>query len=77
MLAAAETAAASDIGCKRRRSPAMAEEKPGGEAAEESRWGVAGEEGCTAGEEGCNAEEEGWTAGAAEEEDVCGGCSIE
>ena len=70
MLAAAETAVASNMGCKRRRSPAMAEEKPGGEAAEESRWGVAGEEGCTAGEEGC-------TAGVVEEEDVCGGCSIE
>jgi hypothetical protein len=42
---------------------AMAEEKPGGEAAEESRGGAVGEE--------------GWTAGAAEEEDVCGGCSIE
>ena len=63
MLAAAETAVASNMGCKRRRSPAMAEEKPGGEAAEESRWGVAGEEGCT--------------AGVVEEEDVCGGCSIE
>ena len=37
MLAAAETAVASNMGCKRRRSPAMAEEKPGGEAAEESR----------------------------------------
>jgi len=37
MLAAAETTTASDMGCKRRRSPAMAEEKPGGEAAEESR----------------------------------------
>jgi len=70
MLAAAETAAASDMGCKRRRSPAMAEEKPGGEVAEESRWGVAGEEGCTA-------KKEGWTAGAAKEEDVWGGCSIE
>jgi len=70
MLAAAETTAASDMGCKRRRSPAMAEEKPGCEAAEESRGGAAGEEGCTA-------REEGWTAGAAEEEDVCGGCSIE
>jgi len=70
MLAAAETTAASDVGCKRRRSPAMAEEKPGGEAAEESRGGAAREEGCTVGEEGC-------TAGAAEEEDVCGGCSIE
>jgi len=63
MFAAAETTAASDVGCKRRRSPAMAEEKPGGEAAEESRGGAAGEE--------------GWTVGAAEEEDVCGGCSIE
>jgi hypothetical protein len=48
----------------------MAEEKPGGEAVEESRGDIAGEEGCTAGEEG-------WTAGTAVEEDVCGGCSIE
>jgi hypothetical protein len=48
----------------------MAEEKPGGEVAEESRGGAAGEEGCTAGEEG-------WTAGATAEEDVCGGYSIE
>jgi len=70
MLAAAETAAASDVGCKRRCSPAMAEEKPSGEVAEESRGGAAGEEGCTAGEEG-------WTAGATVEEDVCGGYSIE
>ena len=70
MLAAAETTTASNMGCKRRRSPAMAEEKPGCEAAKESRGGAAGEEGCTA-------EEEGWTAGAVEEEDVCGGCSIE
>jgi hypothetical protein len=48
----------------------MAEEKPGGEATEESRGGAAGEEGCTA-------REEGWTAGAAAEEDVCDSCSIE
>jgi hypothetical protein len=41
MLAAAETTAASDMGCKRRRSPAMAEEKLGCEAAEESRGGAA------------------------------------
>jgi len=33
MLAAVETVAASDMGCKRRCSPAIAEEKPGGEAA--------------------------------------------
>jgi len=39
MLVAAETIAASDMGCKRRRSPAMAEEKPGGEAAEEALQG--------------------------------------
>ena len=39
MLVAAETTAASDMGCKRRRSPAMAEEKPGGEAAEEALQG--------------------------------------
>jgi hypothetical protein len=70
MLAAAETAAASDVGCKRRCSQAMAEKKPGGEAVEESRGGAVGEEGCTVGEEG-------WTAGTAVEEDVCGGCSIE
>jgi hypothetical protein len=70
MLVAAETTAASNVGCKRRCSPAITEEKPGDEAAEESRGGTAVEEGCTAGEEG-------WTAGAAAEEDVCGGCSIE
>ena len=68
MLAAVE---AADVGCKRRRSPAMAEENPGGDAAEESIGGAARKEGCTAGEE------ESWTAGAAEFEDVCGGCSIE
>ena len=68
MLAAAE---AADVGCKRRRSPAMAEENPGGDAAEESTGGAARKEGCTVGEE------ESWTAGAAEFEDVCGGCSIE
>ena len=48
----------------------MAEEKPGGEAAKESRGATAGEEVCIAGEE-C------WTTGAAEEEDVFGGCSID
>jgi len=52
MLAAAETTTASNMGCKRRRSPAMTEEKPGCEAAKESRGGAAGEEGCTAEEEG-------------------------
>ena len=62
---------AADMGCKRRRSPAMAEENPGGDAVEENRGGAAREEGCTA------REEESWTAGAAEFEDVCGGCSIE
>ena len=70
MLAATETTAALDVGCKKRCSPAMTEEKPGGEATEESRGGAAGEEGCTA-------REEGWTAGAAAEEDVCDNCSIE
>jgi hypothetical protein len=49
----------------------MAEENPGGDAAEESTGGAARKEGCTVGEE------ESWTAGAAEFEDVCGGCSIE
>ena len=68
MLAAVE---AADVGCKRRCSPTMAEENPGGDAAEESRGGAAREEGCTV------REEESWTAGAAEFEDVCGGCSIE
>jgi len=68
MLAAVE---AADVGCKRRRSPAMAEENPGSDAAKESRGGAARKEGCTAGEE------KSWTAGAAEFEDVCGGCSIE
>ena len=67
MLAAVE---AADVGCKRRRSPAMAEENPGGDTVEENRGGAAREEGCTA------REEESWTAGAAEFEDVCGGCSI-
>ena len=38
MLAAVE---AADVGCKRRRSPAMAEENPGGDAAEESTGGAA------------------------------------
>jgi hypothetical protein len=36
MLAVAETAVASDMDCKKRCSPAMAEEKPGGEAAEDA-----------------------------------------
>jgi hypothetical protein len=36
MLAVAETTAASDMDCKKRFSPAMAEEKPGGEAAEDA-----------------------------------------
>jgi len=71
MLAAVEAAKATDMGCKRRRSPAMAKENPGGDAAEESIGGAARKEGCTA------REEESWTAGAAEFEDVCGGCSIE
>jgi len=71
MLATVEAAEAADMGCKRRRSPAMAEENPGGDAAEESIGGAARKEGCTAGEE------ESWTAGATEFEDVCGGCSIE
>jgi hypothetical protein len=71
MLAAVEAAEAADVGYKRRRSPAMAEENPGGDAAEESTGGAARKEGCTAGEE------ESWTTGAAEFEDVCGGCSIE
>ena len=60
MLAAVEAAEATDVGCKRRRSPAMAEENPGGDAAEESTGGAARKEGCTVGEE------ESWTAGAAE-----------
>ena len=68
MLAVVE---AADVGCKRRRSSAMVEENPGGDAAEESRGGAAREEGCTVGEE------ESWTVGAAEFKDVCGGCSIE
>jgi len=68
MLAAVE---AADVGCKRRRSPAMVEENPGSDAAEESTGGAARKEGCTAGEE------ESWTAGATEFEDVCDGCSIE
>jgi len=36
MLAAAETTVASDMDCKKRCSPTMAEEKPGGEAAEDA-----------------------------------------
>jgi len=68
MLAAVE---AADVGCKRRRSPYMVEENPGGDAAEESIGGAARKEGCTAGEE------ESWTAGAAKFKDVCGGYSIE
>jgi hypothetical protein len=71
MLAAVKAAEVIDVGCKRRRSPAMAEENPGGDVAEESRGGAAREEGCTVGEE------ESWIAGVAEFEDVCGGCSIE
>jgi hypothetical protein len=68
MLAAVE---ATDVGCKRRRSPAKAEENLGDDAAEESIGGAARKEGCTTGEE------ESWTAGAAEFKDVCSGCSIE
>ena len=71
MLATVEAAEATNVGCKRRRSPAMTEENPGDDAVEESRGDAAREEGCTA------KEEESWTAGAAEFEDVCGGCSIE
>ena len=71
MLVAVEAAEAADVGCKRKRSPAMVEKNPGGDTVEESRGGAAREEGCTVGEE------ESWTAGAAEFEDVCGGCSIE
>ena len=71
MLATIEAAEATNVGCKRRRSPAIVEENPGGDAAEESGGGTAREEGCTVGEE------ESWTTGAAEFEDVCGGCSIE
>ena len=71
IAAAAETEAASDSGCKkgvlwglkRVCSPATAgEEKTWGDAAEEDRGVVAGEE--------------VWTVGAAEEEEVMGGCSI-
>ena len=36
MLAAVEAAETVDVGCKRRGSPAMAEENPGGDAAEEA-----------------------------------------
>ena len=36
MLAVIEAAEATDMGCKRRRSPVMAEENPGGDAAEEA-----------------------------------------
>ena len=68
MLAAVE---AADVGCKRRRSPAMKEENPGGNTVEENRGGAAREEGCTV------REEESWIAGAIKFEDVCGGCSIE
>jgi len=71
MLVAVEATEAADVGCKRRGSPTMAEENPGGDIAEESIEGAARKEGCTAGEE------ESWIAGAAEFEDVCGGCSIE
>ena len=70
MLAAAETEAASDAGCKmevlqglkRVCSLATTEEKTGGDAAEEDRGAAVGEEVCT--------------AGAVEEEEVMGGCSI-
>jgi len=55
MLAAVE---AADVGW-RRCSPAMVEENPSGDAAEENTGGAARKEGCTAGEE------ESWTAGAA------------
>ena len=68
MFAAVE---ASDVGCKRRHSPVMVEENPGGDVVEASRGGTAREEGCSTGEE------ESWTAGVAKFEDVCGGCSIE
>jgi hypothetical protein len=51
MLAVVEVAEAADVGCKRRHSPAMAEENPGGDAAEESIGGAARKEGCTAREE--------------------------
>ena len=71
MLVVVEAAEAADVGCKRRRSPAMVEENPGSDAAEESRGGAAREEGCTVGEE------ESWTVGAAEFKDVYGGYSIE
>ena len=71
MLAVVEATETANVGCKRRCSPAMAEENPGGDAVEESIGCTARKEGCTAGEE------ESWTAGAAEFEDVCGGCSIE
>ena len=67
MLATVE---ATDVGCKRRRSRAMAEENPSGDVAEKSRGGAARKEGCTV------REEESWTVGAAEF-DVCGSCSIE
>jgi hypothetical protein len=36
MLVVVEITAASDVGCKRRCSPTIAEEKSGGEAAEEA-----------------------------------------
>ena len=62
---------AADVGCKRRRSPAMVEENPCSDAAKESKGGVVREEGCIV------REEESWTAGATKFEDVCGGCSIE
>ena len=45
MLAAVEPA---NVGYKRRRSPTMAEENPGGDIVEESRGGAAKEEDCTA-----------------------------
>jgi len=71
MFVAVEAAEAADVGCKRRHSPAMAKENPGGDAAEESIGGATRKEGCTA------EEEESWTAGAAEFKDVCSSCSIE
>ena len=70
MIAVIEAVEAANVGCKR-RSPAMAEENPGGDATKESRGGAAREKGYTI------EEEESWTAGGTEFEDVCGGCSIE
>ena len=50
MIAVIEAVEAANVGCKR-RSPAMAEENPGGDAVEERRGGAIREEGCTVGEE--------------------------